>query len=82
MKSVCETATQFVPAFFKNTPNYEVAGITLSFDKLKVVPSPGDVRIEWRENAPYEDNLNLSEGPFKTDEHKRLLETLESTLAG
>jgi len=82
MNTVCETASQFVPKFFKNRPVYEVAGITLSFDKLKVTPAPGNVRIERRENAPYEDNLYFTEGPFKTSDHLRLLETLENTLAG
>ena len=40
MKTVCDTATQFVPKFFKNKPIYEGAGITLSFDKLKIAPAP------------------------------------------
>ena len=82
MKTVCETATQLIPEFFKNKPTYELAGITLSFDRLKVSPAPTNVRLERRENAPYEDNLYFSEGPFKTGNHLRQLETLERTLSG
>jgi hypothetical protein len=82
LKAFSEAASQLIPEFFKNKPSYEMAGITLSFDRLKFLPAPSNVRLERRENAPYEDNIYFSEGPFKTDDHLRLLETFERTLAG
>jgi len=80
MKTVCEMASRMLPDIFSSKPPYEVAGITLSFDRLKYTPTPANVRIERRDSAPYSENLYFSEAPLTTKNHLVLLTALEETL--
>jgi hypothetical protein len=81
LKKVCEAGSKLISDVFVNKPPYELAGITLSFDRLKFIPSPGNIRLERRESAPYADNLYFSEAPMTTKNHLALLKLLEDSLS-
>ncbi len=65
---------------WKQMFSYEVVGLSVGIDESNVKFSPGLFRLERRQSVPFGDKAYYSLAPVQTEQHKVLLQQIETAL--
>ena len=79
-----EAITSYLQGYgLENCPPYEFGGFSMNFDSVKhedLKPTPQPFAIERRIGSSYDENKYFSQAPLRTQDHKAILERLETIL--
>jgi len=85
LRPISDGITEFVRGYgLEQCPLYEMTGLSLNYDFVKyedLKPGPQPFAVERRLGATFDENKYFSQAPLRTQDHRTILERLETILS-